>query len=175
VVLKVVSDAIPHKSEHGLVAVGLAHEAALTATFHDMQARVTRLGRPIEGYLVQEMVADGVEVFAGVSRDPDFGLSIAFGLGGIAVEVLRDFALRPLPLRQGDAEAMIAETRGAALLKGFRGGAAADVDALARCLYALSDFAVANNERIAEIDLNPIKARSGGCVVVDALIVTRQP
>jgi acyl-CoA synthetase (NDP forming) len=175
VVLKVVSDAIPHKSEHGLVAVGLAHEAALTAAYHDMQARVTRLGRPIEGYLVQEMVADGVEVFAGISRDPDFGLSIAFGLGGIAVEVLRDFALRPLPLRAGDAEAMIAETRGAALLKGFRGGAAADVDALARCLYALSDFAVANNERIAEIDLNPIKARSGGCVVVDALIVTRQP
>jgi acetate---CoA ligase (ADP-forming) len=175
VVLKVMSDDIPHKSEHGLVAVGLANEQALAAAFDDMQARVTGLGCPIAGYLVQEMIADGVEVFAGVSRDRDFGLSIAFGLGGIAVEVLRDFALRPLPLREGDAESMIAETKGARLLGGFRGAAAADVAALARCLYALADFADANGDRIAEIDLNPIKARRYGCVVVDALIVTREP
>jgi acetyltransferase len=94
-------------------------------------------------------------------------------MGGIAVEVLRDFALRMLPLRDGDAEAMIAETRGAALLGAVRGKAAADIAALARCLYALSDFASANAARLAEIDLNPIKALPGGCVVVDALIVTR--
>jgi hypothetical protein len=138
-----------------------------------MQARVAKLGQPIEGYLVQQMIADGVEVFAGVSRDPDYGLSIAFGMGGVAIEVLRDFALRMLPLREGDAEAMIAETRGAALLGAVRGKPAADTAALARCLYALSDFAVANAERLAEIDLNPIKALPRGCVVVDALIVTR--
>ncbi len=139
-----------------------------------MQRRVAALGRPVAGYLVQEMISDGVEVFAGVARDPDFGLSLAFGLGGVGVEVLRDFALRPLPLREGDAEAMIAETRGAALLRAFRGRPAADIAALAECLYALSDFAAANSDRIDEIDLNPIKARHNSCVIVDALIVTRQ-
>ena len=109
VVLKVVSDDIPHKSEHGLVAVGIADEQALAAAFDDdAGACRARSARPIAGYLVQEMVADGVEVFAGIARDPDFGLSLAFGMGGVGVEVLRDFALRPLPLREGDAEAMIA-------------------------------------------------------------------
>jgi acetate---CoA ligase (ADP-forming) len=174
VVLKVVSDDIPHRSEHGLVAVGLADEPSLAAAFEVMQGRVAALDRPIACYLVQEMVTDGVEVFAGVARDPDFGLSLAFGLGGVGVEVLRDFALRPVPLREGDAEPMIADTRGAALLGAFRGRPAADVAALARCLYALSDFAAANSDRIDEIDLNPIKARHSGCIIVDALIVTRQ-
>jgi hypothetical protein len=139
-----------------------------------MRRNVEKLGRPIAGYLVQEMVSDGVEVFAGIARDPDFGLSLAFGMGGVGVEVLRDFALRPVPLREGDAEAMVAETRGAALLGAFRGRPACDVAALAQCLYALSDFAAANADRIDEIDLNPIKARAQGCVIVDALIVTRQ-
>jgi acyl-CoA synthetase (NDP forming) len=173
VVLKVVSDDIPHKSEHGLVAVGLADAPALAAAFEAMQRNVEKLGRPIAGYLVQEMIADGVEVFAGIARDPDFGLSLAFGMGGVGVEVLRDFALRPVPLREGDAEAMIGETRGAALLGAFRGRPAADVAALAQCLYALADFAAANSDRIDEIDLNPIKARQNGCIIVDALIVTR--
>ena len=173
VVLKAVSDDIPHKSEHGLVAVGLADERSLITAFEQMQLRIAKLGRPIAGYLVQEMVGDGVEVFAGIARDADFGLSIAFGMGGVGVEVLRDFALRLVPLREGDAEAMISETRGAALLGAFRGRPAADIAALAQCLYALSDFAAANSDRINEIDLNPIKAREKGCVVVDALIVTR--
>jgi acyl-CoA synthetase (NDP forming) len=174
VVLKIVSDEIPHRSEHGLVAVGLADEARLVTAFDEMARRVAELGWPIAGYLVQEMVADGVEVFAGVARDPHFGLTIAFGMGGVGVEILRDFALRLVPLRDGDAEAMIAEPRGAALLGAFRGRPAADIAALAQCLYALSDFAAANSERIEEIDLNPIKARTTGCVIADALIVTRQ-
>jgi acyl-CoA synthetase (NDP forming) len=174
VVLKVVSDDIPHKSEHGLVAVGLADEQGLTVAFETMRRRVAALGRPIGGYLVQEMIADGVEVFAGIARDPDFGLSLAFGMGGVGVEVLRDFALRPVPLREGDAEAMIGETRGVPLLGAFRGRPAADIAALAQCLYALSDFAAANSDRIDEIDLNPIMAREKGCIIVDALIVTRQ-
>jgi acyl-CoA synthetase (NDP forming) len=173
-VLKAVSDDIPHKSEHGLVAVGLADDASLVAAFNEMARRVAALGKPVQGYLVQEMVADGIEVFAGVARDPDFGLTIAFGLGGTGVEVLRDFSLRVLPLREGDAEDMIAQTRGAALLGAFRGRPATDVAALARCLYALSDFACANAARIEEIDLNPIKARAQGCIIVDALIVTRK-
>ena len=133
--------------------------------------------RPADAaFLVQEFVPGGIEVFAGVSRDPDFGLSLAFGMGGIAIEVMRDFALRMLPLREGDAEAMIAETRGAALLNSIRGGEAADIESLTRCLYALADFASQNAGHIAEIDLNPIKVlpKGSGCIVVDALIVTQQ-
>ena len=123
----------------------------------------------------RQVVADGVELFAGVSRDPDFGLSLAVGMGGTAIEVTRDFALRMLPLRDGDAEAMIAETRGAALLGGPRARAPADVTSLAACLYALADFAQRNADHVAEIDLNPIKVRADGrgCVAVDALIVMR--
>jgi acyl-CoA synthetase (NDP forming) len=178
VVLKVMSDAIAHKTELGLVAVNLKTEDELRAAFIRLNERLGKLDvRPADAaFLVQEFVGGGVEVFAGVSRDPDFGLSLAFGMGGIAIEIMRDFALRMLPLREGDAEAMIAETRGAALLQSVRGGEAADIESLANCLYALGDFASHNADQLAEIDLNPIKVqpKGRGCVVVDALIVTRQ-
>jgi succinyl-CoA synthetase beta subunit len=179
IVLKVVSDAIAHKTELGLVAVNLKNEDELRIAFARLSERLDKLeARPADAtFLVQEFVAGGVEVFAGVSRDPDFGLSLAFGMGGIAIEIMRDFALRTLPLREGDAEAMIAETRGAALLQSVRGGKASDIESLAKCLYALGDFASHNADQLAEIDLNPIKVlpKGRGCVVVDALIVTRQP
>jgi acyl-CoA synthetase (NDP forming) len=177
VVLKAVSDEFAHKTELGVVAVNLKNEEDLSRAFALLSERVGKLdNRPADAaFLVQEFVADGVEVFAGISRDPDFGLSLAFGTGGIAIETIRDFALRMLPLRDGDAEAMIGETRGAALLGAVRGREAADVKSLAACLYALAEFACDNADRIAEIDLNPIKVLPGqrGCVVVDALIVTR--
>jgi len=177
VVLKVVSNEIPHKTELGLVAVGLASDGDLTHAFQRLQQRLERVEpRPSDAaFLVQEFVADGIEVFAGISRDPDFGLTLAFGMGGIAIEITRDFALRTLPLREGDAEAMIAETRGAAMLGAIRGRPAADVASLAACLNALADFAHHNADMLDEIDLNPIKAlpEGRGCVVVDALIVAR--
>jgi acyl-CoA synthetase (NDP forming) len=179
VVLKALSDDIPHKTELGLVAVGLASDEALARAFARLCERLGRLEKqPSDGaFLVQEFVPDGTEVFAGVSRDPDFGLALAFGMGGIAVEITRDFALRMLPLREGDAAAMIAETRGAALLGAIRGRPAADVASLAACLEALADFAQQNADMIDEIDLNPIKAlpEGRGCMVVDALIVARPP
>ena len=178
VVLKVVSDAIAHKTELGLVAVNLKNEAELREAFARLSERLGKLDpRPVDAaFLVQEFIVGGAEVFAGVSRDPDFGLSLAFGMGGIAIEIMRDFALRMLPLRKGDAEAMIAETRGAALLQSVRGGEVADIESLVACLYALGDFATHHAEQLAEIDLNPIKVlpRRQGCVVVDALIVARQ-
>ncbi|HEU5274482.1 MAG TPA: acetate--CoA ligase family protein [Xanthobacteraceae bacterium] len=174
VVLKALSAEIPHKAEHGLVVLNVQTEQDLGTAFAQLRERIDAMvPRPRNvAFLVQEFVRDGVEVFAGISRDPDFGLSIAFGLGGTAIEVTRDFALRMLPLAQGDAEAMITETRAAAMLGAVRGRPAADIKSLAACLYALSDFALAHAERLAEVDLNPMKARPDGCVVVDALIVT---
>jgi acetate---CoA ligase (ADP-forming) len=177
VVLKVVADEIPHKTELGLVAINLKTEDDLARAFARLDERLAKVDpRPRDAaFLVQEFVAGGVELFAGVSRDPDFGLSLACGLGGTAIEVTRDFALRMLPLREGDAEAMIAETRAAAMLGSVRGAPAADVASVIACLHALSDFACAHADDLAEIDLNPIKAlpEGHGCRVVDALIVTR--
>jgi len=175
VVLKVVADDLPHRSDLGMVLVGLEDEAGLEAAWATLERRLreTTPRSSMDGLVVQPMIAGGVEVFAGVKRDPGFGHFLAFGIGGFAIEVRRDFALRQLPLREGDAEAMIGEIRSAALLGAVRGQPAADVAALARCLYALGDFAWANRQDIAEIDLNPIKVLpyGHGVVIVDALIV----
>jgi acetate---CoA ligase (ADP-forming) len=175
VVLKVVSDDLPHRSELGLVVVGIADEAALDGAWGRLEQRLREAAPEAapSGFLVQQMIASGVEIFAGVKRDPAFGHFLAFGIGGVAIEVRRDFVLRQLPLRDGDAEAMVGEIRGAALLGAVRGQPPADVPALVRCLYALGDFAWAHRADIAEIDLNPIKVlpTGHGTVVVDALIV----
>ena len=177
VVLKALGDDIPHKSDLGLVAVNLTNEDALREAWQGLLARRDQLPTPdvVQGFVVQEMIADGIEVFAGVTRDPDFGLTLAFGIGGIAVEVLQDFSLRPLPLGDGEAETMVEEIRGRALLGSLRGGPPADVESLVRCLYGLSDFAAAHKTLIEEIDLNPIKVlpQGHGSVIVDALIVGR--
>jgi hypothetical protein len=119
------------------------------------------------------MVHGGLEVFAGIKRDPDFGLVMAFGLGGILVEVLDDTALRTLPLRSGEAAALVREIRGAPLLDGVRGGAAHDVSALVDCLEVLADFAVEAGDTLSAIDLNPIilLPAGHGCRIVDALII----
>ena len=175
VVLKVVADDLPHRSDLGLVRLDLVDEAGLEAAWAILERRLraTSSQTSIDGLVVQPMIAGGVEVFAGVKRDPAFGHFLAFGIGGVAIEVLRDFTLRQLPLREGDAEAMIGEIRGAPLLGAVRGQPAADIPALARCLYALGDFAWANRQDIAEIDLNPIKVlpTGQGAVVLDAVIV----
>lgn len=178
VVLKLVADDVPHRSELGLVAVGLRDARELGLAWDRMTA--VRSGKlrdiAVAGFVVQQMVSGGVEVLAGVTHDRDFGPVLAFGLGGVAAEALASVALRPLPLRVGDAEAMVAEVPAAAkLLAGFRGRPPADVDGLHRCLEALGDYAWADRAAIAELDLNPIKVlpRGRGCVVVDALIVPR--
>jgi succinyl-CoA synthetase beta subunit len=178
VVLKIAADAVPHKSEHGLVITGIRSDIELEAKWQVLQERVAAhlQGVPVEGFLVQQQVG-GVEVFAGVSRDPDFGLVLAFGMGGVNIEVTKDFALRLLPLREGDAAAMIAETRGAEVLKSVRGRPAGDIASLIAALESLADFAVQAGDDLAEVDLNPIIVlpEGHGCVAVDALIVPRRP
>jgi acetate---CoA ligase (ADP-forming) len=180
VALKLVADDVPHRSDLGLVAVGLRDPRELGEAWDRMAAvRSGKLGDvAVAGFVVQQMVSGGVEVLAGVNHDRDFGPVLAFGLGGGAAEALASVALRPLPLRVGDAEAMVAEVPAAAkLLAGFRGCPPADVDSLHRCLEALADYAWADRAHIAELDLNPIQVlpRGRGCVVVDALIVPRAP
>jgi acyl-CoA synthetase (NDP forming) len=177
IVLKVVSDDLPHRSEFGLVAVGLRDEKELVEEWERMSHRLDEIGRRdgAAGFLIQAMERGGLEVFAGVTVDPDLGPILAFGTGGVLIETLADVTLRALPLRDGDAEAMIAETRAGTLLAGVRGRPPGDVPALVHCLNSLADFAWAERDHIAEIDVNPIvvRERGRGCVVVDALIVPR--
>jgi succinyl-CoA synthetase beta subunit len=175
VVLKAVSDDIPHKTEHGLVKVNLSDAAAVETAWDALTATLAELEAEAD-ILVQEMVTDGIEVFAGVAYHEGFGHALAFGMGGIEIEVTRDFALRILPLREGDAEAMIGEIRAAARFGAIRGQPPADTESLAAALYALSDLIEAAGPAIREIDLNPIKVLPAGqgCVVIDALIVPAQ-
>ena len=172
VVLKAVADAIPHKSDLGLVLVGIEDPAALAAAWTTLQSRLAAAGTAAE-ILVQQMVSDGLEVFVGVAHHAGFGHVLAFGLGGVELELQDDAALRMLPLRQGDAEAMIGEIRGAARFAAYRGRPAYDTESLAACLYAISDLIAAHGDLIREIDLNPIKlqAAGDGCVIVDALML----
>ena len=175
VVMKIAADEVPHKSDHGLVAVGLRDDGELAAALARMIEVARALGAPVDSWLVQEFVPDGIEVFVGVSRDPDFGLSVAFGMGGVGIEVMKDFSLRMLPLRAGEAQEMIAAVRGAALLGAYRNRPAADRLQLVDCIERVAKFAWANRDQLNEIDLNPIKVREAGrgCMIVDALIVTR--
>jgi acetate---CoA ligase (ADP-forming) len=177
VALKAVSDAIPHKSDLGLVRIGLRDESELREAWQTLTERAGQHGvaDKLAGLLVQEMVSGGIEVFAGVSRDPDFGLILAFGMGGIAIELLNDVALRSLPLREGDAHAMVSSTKAAGLLAGARSRIPYDVEALIKCIEAFAAFVHAERDHIDEVDLNPIIVLPAGrgCKIVDALVVPR--
>jgi len=171
-VLKIVSPDVTHKSDIGGVKIGLEDEAAVRAAYDDIVAAVKERQPKarIEGVAVQAMARSGTEVIVGMSKDPQFGPVLMFGLGGIFVEVLKDVAFRIVPLEERDAREMIDEIKGRAILDGVRGGEPADIEALAGLLLQLSAFAEANPQ-VEELDLNPVFAYRDGCIAVDARIV----
>lgn len=172
VVLKIVSPDVTHKSDVGGVRVGLEGPTDVKAAFDDIVAAVKQ-HQPdarIEGVAVQKMAAQGTEVIVGVSKDPQFGPVVMFGLGGIFVEVLKDVAFRIIPLEPRDARQIIREINGFAVLEGVRGQPPADLDALESLILKISTFIEAHPE-IEELDLNPVFAYSDGCIAVDARIV----
>jgi acetyltransferase len=170
-VMKIVSPDILHKSDFGGVRIGIkTGEDALTA-YHDMRARARRLlpDADIRGVALQEFVAGGKEVILGMTRDPQFGPMLMFGLGGIYVEVLKDVSFRIAPLSVQDANAMVREIRSYPLLTGVRGEKPADVDAIVESLLRLSQL-VTDFPEITELDINPLKvfAKGEGCIALDA-------
>jgi len=168
VVLKACSAAEAHKTEKGLIAVGLASPRALTDALRAMKARA---GAGFDGaWLVQEMVKGSREIMIGMTRDPVFGPSVAFGLGGIFTEVLQDVVFRVAPLSKADAHAMLDGIRARRILDAVRGMPAVDRDALAASLIAVGRVALDHPE-IAEIDINPLIVRGRKAVAVDALMV----
>jgi len=175
VALKVSSKDILHKSDAGLVKLGVSGDEDVRAAFAEIDAGARRAfpNAEIDGVLVQEMLFGGTEVIVGLSRDPQFGPVVMFGLGGIFVEALRDVSLRALPITRGDAEAMVREIRGAKVLDGLRGRPAADVDAIVDVILRVAAIGADHGDRVAELDVNPLIVfpKGKGARAADALVV----
>lgn len=173
VAVKLASHQILHKTEIGAVRLSLADEQAVRDAFDAIQSRLVKDHKQdaMEGVLVQPMLSSGVEVMAGMTRDPLFGPLLAFGLGGIHVEILGDVQFRTASLTNRDATGMVQEIKGYRLLQGYRGQPAADVKAIEDVLLRLSRLATEIPE-ISELDLNPIFAlpEGQGCKIVDARV-----
>lgn len=171
VALKIDSPDIPHKSDAGGVALGLNTRSEVTAAFERIVANVRRHAptAAINGVGVHQMVTGGVELIAGIKRDPVFGPVIVVGSGGIMVEIFNDVAMRLAPIDADGAAEMLAELRGYPLLTGVRGRPTCDVAAIADVLSRLSVFA-AETEALAELDVNPLMALPDGAIAADALV-----
>jgi acyl-CoA synthetase (NDP forming) len=178
IAMKIQSPEIPHKSEVGGVRVGIASRDDALAAYDALlaSARTHRPEASIQGVLVAPMAKAGVEIIIGTLRDPTFGAMVMVGLGGVATELYRDVVYRPAPVAPEEAAAMVAELRAAALLDGFRGAPKADVAALSEMVAQISRLAAQHADRIAEIELNPVRVhpRGEGVTIVDALVVPRR-
>ena len=169
-VLKAMVPGVVHKTEHGLVRVGIRGDDELRA---EAVAMLERAGAGVLGLLVQEMVKPLAELLVGARVDPDFGPVIVVGGGGMLVEVYKDAAVRLAPVSEETARAMIKETRAATLLGGWRGRPPGDVAAAARVVARLSEFVADFREEVREVEINPLAVLERGVCALDCVIVPR--
>ncbi len=174
-VLKIASPDITHKTDAGGVKVGLKNAAEVKKAYAEIMDSVGKKfpQAKIEGVSVQTMAKPGIEIIIGMYKDAQFGPVIMFGLGGIFVEVLKDVSFRLIPITKRDAEEMIKEIKGYALLNGYRGQEPADIASLVDVLLKISNL-VEKTPEIKEIDLNPVFAYKDSAVAVDARIVLEE-
>jgi acyl-CoA synthetase (NDP forming) len=176
VVMKVSSPALTHKSDLGLVRVGVSSSDEVRAVYDELTRTALdhAAGADVDGVLVCEMVTGGVETVVGVSRDELFGPVVMVGLGGVFVEVLGDVTFRVPPFGREDAERMLRELRGFPLLAGARGAQPADVEALVDVIMQVQRLALDLAGEIRELDVNPLVVlpKGAGAVALDALVVT---
>jgi acetyl coenzyme A synthetase (ADP forming)-like protein len=172
VVMKIVSPDILHKTEAGGVMVGIksAAEAETAYAMITANARQYKASAKIDGVQVQQMIAGGQEVIIGAVSDPSFGKLVAFGLGGVLVEVLKDVTFRLAPASRDDALSMLDGIKAAELLKGVRGADPVNREALAALIERVSQL-VADFPDIAEMDLNPVFASKSTAIAADVRIV----
>ena len=170
VVLKGESPTILHKTEIGVVKVGIADEVALRRAYDEIQAAAK--GRELRGVLVQPMVP-GVEVIVGVRVDPGVGPIVVVGSGGVLVELIQDSVAALAPVTAAEAKTMLARLKGYKLLTGFRGSVPVDLDVLADAIARSSELAADLAGEIEELDVNPLRCSGGKVVAVDAMIVRR--
>ena len=171
IVMKILSADIQHKTEAGCVFLGVEKEEVEEKYAQILEnAKAYKADAAIDGVLIQEMAAEGLEVIVGMKKDPQFGPVIMTGSGGIYVEVFKDIALRLLPVDRKEAVKMIKETKLYQIITGAR-GTEYDMDALADCLLKVSEL-VGNQPSIEELDINPLflYEKGKGAKGVDALI-----
>jgi acyl-CoA synthetase (NDP forming) len=170
VVMKVVSPDILHKSDHGGVVLDVRDAPEAEAAFQEIRQAATSRDKSFHGVVIYPMIRDAQEMLLGLSRDPQFGPVVAFGLGGIYTEVWHDVSLRVAPIDQIEAAAMIREIESFPLLQGVRGQESRDLDALAPVLARFSQLPFRYPD-VAEVDLNPVFLLSGGLVVGDVRLI----
>ncbi len=172
IVLKIVSPDIVHKTEASGVLVGLNESESVKKGFDQIleNAKRHRPDARIVGVLVQKMAPQATEVIIGAIKDPQFGQTVMFGIGGIFVEIMKDVTFRVAPITRTDAIEMIHEIKAYPILKGYRNLPPADEEAIAETLLRVSDLAMDFPE-ISEIDLNPTMVYTKGASVVDARII----
>ncbi|MET7885724.1 acetate--CoA ligase family protein [Streptomyces avermitilis] len=175
VVMKASGAQIAHKTELGLVKIGLTSASQVRDAYRELTDIARYEGISLDGVLVCQMVERGVELVVGVTHDQLFGPTVTVGLGGVLVEVLRDVAVRVPPFGEDQARAMLGELRGRALLDGVRGGPPVDVDALVEVVIRVQRMALELGDDLAELDINPLMVlpRGQGAVALDALAVCR--
>lgn len=175
VVLKVESPAIPHKSEAGVIRLGVNSAQEVAVAYREVMANARKVTADdrINGVLVQSQVPTGIEILVGARVDPHLGALLVVGLGGVMVELMQDTVATIAPCSAQQARAMLEQLRGVALLKGFRGAAGVDMDLLAEIVASLSEFAADQRDVIAEFDVNPLICTPDRIVAVDALIERR--
>jgi acetyl-CoA synthetase (ADP-forming) len=171
VVLKGCSPALAHKTEKGLVKTDVRSDGEAAEAFEEI---LRGMGQAEGAVLIQEMVKGKRELVAGMTRDPQFGPCVMFGLGGIFTEILRDVSFRVAPIEKRDALEMMEEIKGRKILHAIRGMEAANLDKIAEILISVGQIGM-DDERIQEIDINPVILHRGEPVAVDALFVLKGP
>jgi acyl-CoA synthetase (NDP forming) len=178
VALKAASPDLLHKTEAGVIRLNLGSPVEVERAFDEIAARAKKwnAGARLDGILVEEMIGGEIrEVIVGARQDLRFGPVVTFGLGGIYVEAIRDFAVWPAPLSVDEARELIRKIRGYSILTAFRGRAGADLEALARALCQVGEIACQWQDQIAELEINPlfVLPDGSGVIVGDALAALR--
>jgi len=168
VVMKGCSAKLAHKTEAGMVKLNVGNSEEAARVFDELMGKI----KGLDGVLIQKMVKGSREFVIGLSRDPQFGPCVMFGLGGIFTEALKDVTFRVAPLSKEDALEMIDEIKTKKLLGEFRGSPAVDRSALAKALVGVGDLGI-KYDSIAEIDINPLIICGDKPVAVDALVVLK--
>jgi acetyltransferase len=164
--MKGIAPSLVHKTESGLVQLGVPDQKAVAAVFQNLMEKMHYTGK----VLLQKQAQGKVELILGLIRDPQFGPCIMLGIGGIMAEIFQETIFAMAPLSQQDAFLLIGRLRGQRLLEGFRGAPPVDKEKLAALLVALGNLGIVY-PRIAEIDVNPLIITAAGAVAVDATIV----
>ncbi len=167
VVMKGCSPDITHKTDQRLIYVDIRSDVEAQAAYNEILSKMSLYGGAV---LVQEMVGGQREVMAGLTRDAQFGPCVMFGLGGIFTEILKDVSFRLAPLQTRDAYEMMREIRGHKILDAVRGMEPVNTETLARILISIGQIGL-DNDRVKEIDVNPLIIRKGEPVAVDALVI----